>query len=79
MTHSALCRLAATVAGTGCALLLACTAQPPAATVPTTLNKFTQDATLRQIATAQDERNTAALLPFLEGLMLRTDARQPWH
>ncbi|WP_167855084.1 peptidylprolyl isomerase [Hymenobacter wooponensis] len=67
MNYSAFCRMAATVASTGCALLLACTAHPPAATAPATTNKFTQDATLRQIATAQDERNTAALLPFLEG------------
>ncbi|SNC67856.1 Peptidyl-prolyl cis-trans isomerase (rotamase) -cyclophilin family [Hymenobacter gelipurpurascens] len=66
MNHLTLCRAAVTAAVTGSALLLACTATPPAATVSTAPNKFAQDATLRQIATAQDERNAAALLPFLE-------------
>ena len=50
-----------------CALLLllaACarTPQPSASTGPA--NKY-QDASMRQIGTAQDERNTAALLPWL--------------
>ena len=50
-----------------CALLLllaACarTPQPSASSGPA--NKY-QDATMRQIGTAQDERNTAALLPWL--------------
>ncbi|MDQ2792991.1 MAG: hypothetical protein M3Y12_03150, partial [Bacteroidota bacterium] len=45
-------------------LLAACarTPQPSASSGPA--NKY-QDATMRQIGTAQDERNTAALLPWL--------------
>ncbi|WP_201783339.1 hypothetical protein, partial [Hymenobacter sp. AT01-02] len=59
-------RATAVVALTGCATLLACSTQPPATTTTAkTPNKFAANATLRQIATAQDERNAAALLPFL--------------
>ncbi|GAA3951179.1 peptidylprolyl isomerase [Hymenobacter algoricola] len=43
--------------------LSSCVTRPPAAAP--VANKFT-DSVLRQIATAQDERATAALLPFLE-------------
>ena len=44
-------------------LLAACTRAPrPSPTSPA--NKYS-DATIRQIGTAQDERNTAAILPFL--------------
>ncbi|MCR5887072.1 peptidylprolyl isomerase [Hymenobacter sp. J193] len=50
------------LAATGCATRpVATTAVTPVASAP---NKFA-DATLRQIATAQDERNTTALLPYL--------------
>ncbi|UOQ74400.1 peptidylprolyl isomerase [Hymenobacter cellulosilyticus] len=45
--------------------LAACTAPSRTSTSATGPNKFT-DATLRQIATAQDARQTAALLPFLD-------------
>ncbi|SFQ61743.1 peptidylprolyl isomerase [Hymenobacter arizonensis] len=43
-------------------LLAACARTPPPSA--DRANKY-QDATIRQIGTAQDERNTAALLPFL--------------
>ena len=43
-------------------LLAACARTPRPSTAVT--NKY-QDATIRQIGTAQDERNTAVLLPFL--------------
>lgn len=45
-------------------LLLAC-ARPPHHTASTPAANQYADATQRQIATAQDERNAAALLPFL--------------
>ncbi|SDY71024.1 peptidylprolyl isomerase [Hymenobacter psychrophilus] len=69
MTYSALCRAAtvvATVAAIG--LLPACAPRPVAsgsvaAVAPT--NQFALDSTLRRIATLQDERRTAALLPYL--------------
>jgi len=52
------------VAGSLSAALFSC-AMRPTSSVPAAANKFT-DAVLRQIATAQDERATAVLLPFLE-------------
>ncbi|UOQ55148.1 peptidylprolyl isomerase [Hymenobacter cellulosivorans] len=65
MNHSPLGRLARTAVVLSCwgAGLAACTT--PSRTATTQPNKFT-DATLRQIATAQDARQTAALLPFLD-------------
>lgn len=45
-------------------LLLAACARTPQPSAPGPANKY-QDATLRQIGTAQDERNTGALLPWL--------------
>ena len=45
-------------------LLLAACARTPQPSAPGPANKY-QDATLRQIGTAQDERNNAALLPWL--------------
>lgn len=56
--------LAVAVAGGLSAGISACVSRPPAAAPPTG-NKFT-DSVLRQIATAQDERATPALLPFLD-------------
>ncbi|SHJ09740.1 Peptidyl-prolyl cis-trans isomerase (rotamase)-cyclophilin family [Hymenobacter daecheongensis DSM 21074] len=56
----------AVAAAAGClsSVVVSCASRPTASTLAST-NKFA-DATLRQIATAQDERATAALLPFLE-------------
>jgi cyclophilin family peptidyl-prolyl cis-trans isomerase/HEAT repeat protein len=51
------------LAATGLVLLLATCTRTPQRSSPVA-NKYT-DATLRQIGTAQDERNTAALLPYL--------------
>ena len=48
----------------GLLLLLAACARTPQPSAPGPANKY-QDATLRQIGTAQDERNAAALLPWL--------------
>ena len=45
-------------------LLLAACARTPQPSASGPANKY-QDATMRQIGTAQDERNTAALLPWL--------------
>ena len=45
-------------------LLLAACARTPQPSASSPANKY-QDASLRQIGTAQDERNTAALLPWL--------------
>ncbi|TGE23255.1 peptidylprolyl isomerase [Hymenobacter metallicola] len=56
---------AATILGCWGLSFAACTTSSRTASVATATNKFT-DATLRQIATAQDERQTTALLPFLE-------------
>ncbi|AII51150.1 peptidylprolyl isomerase [Hymenobacter sp. APR13] len=52
--------------GAACLLLSACAPTAPRQTATTTLppNQFA-DATLRLIGTAQDERNTTALLPYL--------------
>ncbi|OWP61743.1 hypothetical protein CDA63_17735 [Hymenobacter amundsenii] len=70
MTYSALLRTAAFTASAGCALLTACATRPatsaaPAAAAPA-LNQFATDSALRRIATLQDERRTAALLPYLD-------------
>lgn len=67
MTYSFLrCHARAAAVLVGCSLSFsACTAPPTTAPPVTGPNKFA-DATLRQIATAQDERQTAQLLPFLE-------------
>ncbi|TGE15575.1 peptidylprolyl isomerase [Hymenobacter elongatus] len=68
MSHLYFCRLALTTGLLGCWSwsFVACTAPArTAATAAAAPNKFA-DATLRQIATAQDERQTTALLPFLE-------------
>ncbi|MBC6988270.1 peptidylprolyl isomerase [Hymenobacter sp. BT491] len=47
--------------------LSACVSQPrPEAPIATAPNKFVADAVLREIATAQDERRTAVLLPYLD-------------
>ncbi|RYU77636.1 peptidylprolyl isomerase [Hymenobacter persicinus] len=54
---------ALTVAGCLSPVLFSCVSRPPTA-APAVTNKFT-DPVLRQIATAQDERATEALLPFL--------------
>ncbi|WP_139924288.1 peptidylprolyl isomerase [Hymenobacter sp. DG01] len=65
MTYSALCRAAAVVAA-GSLLLPACAPRPSAASsAPAAPNQFTADTVLRRIATAQDERRTPALLPYL--------------
>ncbi|MCB2408531.1 peptidylprolyl isomerase [Hymenobacter lucidus] len=67
MNHLSFCRLAAATTALGSLSLglPACTISPRTAATATAPNKFA-DATLRQIATAQDERQTAALLPFLD-------------
>ncbi|TGE25645.1 hypothetical protein E5K00_10780 [Hymenobacter aquaticus] len=66
MTYHLLCRLALASAFVSAAAagFTACTAPPQTSATATVANKF-GDATLRQIATAQDERQSAALLPFL--------------
>ncbi|MCB2379700.1 peptidylprolyl isomerase [Hymenobacter sp. BT635] len=68
MTHHNFCRWALLGAlATGAATsFTACTAPPQTSAAATVANKF-GDATLRQIATAQDERQSATLLPFLNG------------
>ena len=70
MTYSVLLRAAVFAASAGCALLPACAPRPvasaaPAAAAAPALNQFAADSTLRRIATLQDERRTAALLPYL--------------
>ena len=55
-------------------LLAACapaTPQAPASTAAAPVPNQFADATLRQIGTAQDERNTTALLPFLQNSRAR--------
>ncbi|MCC2547943.1 peptidylprolyl isomerase [Hymenobacter sp. BT175] len=47
-------------------LLTACAPRPAAVSLAPAPNKFTADTTLRRIATAQDGRQTAVLLPYLE-------------
>lgn len=64
MLYSALCRAAAVLTA-GSLLLPACAPRPQASSVPAALNQFAADTVLRRIATAQDERRTAALLPYL--------------
>ncbi|GAB2775764.1 cyclophilin family peptidyl-prolyl cis-trans isomerase/HEAT repeat protein [Hymenobacter luteus] len=65
MTYSALCRAAAVVAA-GSLLLPACTSRPATASLGAAApNQFAADTVLRRIATAQDERRTPALLPYL--------------
>lgn len=66
MNYSLAYRVAAVVAASGCILLTACAPHPagsPAARPA--LNHFAADTTLRRIATLQDERRTAGLLPYL--------------
>ncbi|AHJ96379.1 peptidylprolyl isomerase [Hymenobacter swuensis] len=67
MTYSALCRAAALAATAGAALLTACAPRPAAssAAAATQLNQFATDSVRRRIATLQDERRTADLLPYL--------------
>ncbi|MBX0292156.1 peptidylprolyl isomerase [Hymenobacter sp. HSC-4F20] len=64
MTYSAQCR-AAMLAVAGSALLSACASQPKPAATRAFANHFAADSVLRRIATSQDERRTAALLPYL--------------
>ena len=68
MTYSALLKAAVLTAAAGGLLLPACAPRPGvsvAASVPAPANQFTLDSALRRIATLQDERRTAALLPYL--------------
>lgn len=71
MTYFALCRAAAVAAVAAAGLLPACAPRPAASastavTAPAApTNQFARDSTLRRIATLQDERRTAALLPYL--------------
>ncbi|UOQ76147.1 HEAT repeat domain-containing protein [Hymenobacter sp. 5516J-16] len=64
MTYFALCRAAAAAAASGY-LLTACAPHTLSSTTPVALNQFAADSVLRRIATAQDERRAAALLPYL--------------
>ncbi|RSK48415.1 peptidylprolyl isomerase [Hymenobacter rigui] len=66
MMYSTLYRFTAAAVAAGGALLSAC-APHPATSVSASpaANHFTTDSTLRRIATLQDERLTAGLLPFL--------------
>ncbi|RFP64134.1 hypothetical protein D0N36_15605 [Hymenobacter lapidiphilus] len=66
MTYSALCRATAAVA-MAAGLLPACAPRPvaSAAAPAVAANQFALDSALRRIATLQDERRTAALLPYL--------------
>ncbi|UYZ61388.1 peptidylprolyl isomerase [Hymenobacter weizhouensis] len=65
MTNHALYRAATVAAVVGCAGLGACASRPVASTVAPASNVFATDSVLRRIATVQDERRTAALLPYL--------------
>ncbi|GAB2958141.1 peptidylprolyl isomerase [Hymenobacter coalescens] len=47
-------------------LLAACSTSRPPQAANTPLNQFAADSTLRRIATAQDQRQTQALRPFLQ-------------
>ncbi|UPL49816.1 peptidylprolyl isomerase [Hymenobacter sublimis] len=64
MTYFALCRAAAAAAASGY-LFTACAPHTLSSTSPVALNQFAADSVLRRIATAQDERRAAALLPYL--------------
>ncbi|NVO32662.1 peptidylprolyl isomerase [Hymenobacter lapidiphilus] len=66
MTYSALCRATAAVA-MAAGLLPACAPRPVASATALAFpaNQFALDSALRRIATLQDERRTAALLPYL--------------
>ena len=73
MTYSVFCRpgaVTAALAATTAGLLLAGCATRPATAVtaaaPASGNQFAADSALRRIATLQDERRTAGLLPYLD-------------
>lgn len=65
MTNHALFRAAVVAAVVGCTGLGACARRPAATVAPPAPNVFATDSVLRRIATVQDERRTAALLPYL--------------
>ncbi|RSK36021.1 peptidylprolyl isomerase [Hymenobacter metallilatus] len=62
-TYSVLARVVAVAAGG--ALLAACAPRPTASVPATVANRFAADSVLQRIATLQDERRTAPLLPYL--------------
>ncbi|MDU0370383.1 peptidylprolyl isomerase [Hymenobacter endophyticus] len=72
MNYSLLYRLAAVAAAAGCTLLTACAPHPSgSAAAGSAPNQFAADTTLRRIATLQDERRTAGLLPYLSSPQAR--------